>query len=351
MIYFGLFFLMLLWAECHGGSELVYRRKKYKNIEILVFVGIFVLIGFRDKRIGTDTITYVYQFLGAPKDFTRIQGFSKDSLEPLYTVLLILCRQISDNYTVFLSVFGFPIAFCFTWLIKKYSTDYFISVLLFIMLGVMGFCMAGIRQSVAIAFTMIAYHFVYERKIIPFLCFGLIAIGFHNTAWIFLLVYPLMQLSVGWYHWVAVAIAFVLGITKNDVVLQISNYFAIQERYIVTELPDEGLNYTMFFIQIVLVFFCYLYKERVIQENKKNRILYHLVFIGLIFQSFVPIKGEFFRVSMYYSIYLCLLVPRTIKVLPNAGNRRLVYFGFIGAVCFYLFCLSSNIMQGYKMFF
>ena len=45
-------------------------RAAYKRIR--VFAGLFVLIGFRDKGIGTDTITYVYQFLTKS---TEIVGF------------------------------------------------------------------------------------------------------------------------------------------------------------------------------------------------------------------------------------------------------------------------------------
>lgn len=58
--------------------------------------------------------------------------------------------------------------------------------------------------------------------------------------------------------------------------------------------------------------FCIFYYKENIREESKDISLYNLMFMGLVFQTFTPIIGEFFRISMYFSILNIALIPNTL---------------------------------------
>ena len=303
------------------------------------------MIGFRDQSIGTDTITYVSEFFGDAQDWYSI--FS-DNPEPLYSALLLFCQKIFDNYTGFLCMFALPISFVFACYLKRYSEDYLISVLLFIVLGIMGFCMAGLRQSVAIAISLIAYRYARERKIIPFLTCCLIAYGFHNSSIVLLFIYPLLAIKkINFNLWLAFIIAFVLGFTRNPIIMTVAGFFT-QGRYdIYGTLYTSSLNYTMLIIQGVLLFFCFLFRHEVISTNKDNATLYVMAFAGMICQAWTPVLGEFFRISLYFSSSLCVLVPKTIAAQKGQQIKYAMYWGVV-LLCFgYIFLSNGSIVWSY----
>ncbi|MBS5190334.1 MAG: EpsG family protein [Lachnospiraceae bacterium] len=130
--------------------------------------------------------------------------------------------------------------------------------------------------------------------------------------------------------------------------MHIASMFFTQERYnMYGTTYTSNLNYTMLLIQVGLLVFCYLYKELVLKEDEKNSLLYIMAFIGTVFQCFTPILGEFFRLSFYFSISLCILVPKTLYLLNNNRNRNLIYFVINGVCLYYIFLATSSIAHVY----
>lgn len=346
MVYFILFFAVLLVVEQYGGSSLVVSRRSYPNIHWVVFLGIFLLIGLRNQSVGTDTITYIYEFAGETKEFSSLFN---NNPEPLYTLVLLLCQKLFDNYTAFLCVFALPISLSFAFYIKRYSEDYLISVLIFIVLGIMSFCMAGLRQSVSLGILLLAYRYAKERRLFLFLLSCMIAYGFHNSAIVFIFVYPLLAIKkINLKFWIAFIIAFILGLTKNSAVMTAASFFFTQDRYdIYGTVYTSSLNYSMLLIQGTMVFYCYLFRNKVLAENKDYGSLYIMAFIGMIFQAFTPIMGEFFRLSLYFTSSLCVLVPKTIAVQDSNQTKRFMYFSIIFISLIYIFLSSGSIVRSY----
>ena len=336
-----------------GGSHII---KTYGNIEkgiMFVFLGIFLIIGCRSVYVGTDTITYVYDFIGSsPDQVLNIQELLRTDTEPLYRLLVMFCRKMTDVYSVFFLITAIPISLGFSIYIKKYSDDYLLSFILFILLGILGFCMAGLRQSISLGISLFAYGYARERKIIPFLLCCLLAFGFHNSSLVFLIIYPLSYIKkIDFKWWIALLIAFVLGVTRNGIVLKLASYFFTQDRYNVYGTTyTSNLNYTMLFIQLGLLTFCFLYKNTVLEKESRNSILYVMAFIGTMFQCFTPILGEFFRISLYFSMSLCILVPKTIYLIKDKRVKGISYFGISGIGIYYILFASSSIARVYTPF-
>ena len=353
MIYFFLLLVVVLFVNISGGSKIIKQCCYIKNGYIVLFISLLIIVGFRSMNVGTDTISYVYDFLGESKgNIIELESLISEYSEPLYVLLLEFCKIITDNYTIFLTIFGIPITLGFTIYLKRYSDDYMLSTLLFILLGILGFCMAGMRQSISLGLSLFAYRFVKEHRIIPFLLCCIIAFGFHNSSLVFLFIYPISYLKkIDFKWWIIAFVAFVMGITKNSIVMKVASMFFTQDRYnIYGNSYKSSLNYTMLIIQIGLLIFCYIHKRRVIEDDEDNAMLYSMAFIGIIFQCFTPILGEFFRLSLFFSVAFCILVPKTIYLLNDERIRWVSYWGISGISLYYIFFGTSSIARTYAPF-
>lgn len=346
MYYFLLFFLVMFLVVLGGGSNICKNIVSLKRIHLVVFFSLLFLIGMRHYSVGTDTITYVGEFLGTSIN-GNLQQILHSATEPLYNLTLWICKKFTTNYTWFLIVFSFPVAWGFTFIIKKYSDDYLISVLLFMVLGICGFCMAGIRQAAALGITMLSYSFIKEKKLFKFLLCVLVAYGFHNSALVYLLAYVFVNvLSIKkiTFYWSMAVICFALGIVRNPIVLKLAQIMMMEERFDgYVQGANEGLNYTMFIIQAILLLFSCLYmKKQQTVKNEDDFKLLILSFVGLFFQAFTPIVGEFFRVSMYFSVYQCILVPNIIRKIGNKRTKHIIYFGILAVGFMYIFLIQGT---------
>ncbi len=351
MGYIAIFFALLFLCTFIGGSKILLNTSKIEGIHIVVFLGIWFLIGLRATDVGTDTITYMYDFLKV-REYSSILYIFRTEPEPLYILLRTIGRKLTDNYTIMLFIFAIPMAWAFTELLKKWSDDYFLSVLIFSVLEIFYFSMAGIRQTIAMGIAILAIKYAYERKPIPFFILCLIAYGFHNSVYIFLIVYFIMNIKVGMKQWIAVLVCYILGLTKNSIVMELVRLFMDEERFgNYTDGETSELTLSMFYIKLMFVILCFIFKDDVLKENPKYKLFYNTAFVGLCLQAFTPILGEFFRASMYFSVVLCVLVPKAINSIKDRQTKIFAYLGVVACCLIYTFAFPDSYVYMYHMFF
>ena len=314
------------------------RRSIQQSRAFLIGILILLLMGLRDQTVAGDTIVYVWNFLSRPIFWPGFVEFFRNTKEPLFYFLEYLCQQVTSSYTVYLFVTSMMVAIGFSKLLADYSEDMFLSVLLFCGIGTMFFCMAGLRQAIAIGCTMLAFRYAKERRLTPFLVWCLVAYNFHNSSIVFVFVYWIVTWKPNWKAWIPVGISVILGLTRNPIVMLLANFFTSKEY----EMAQEGLNYTLFFIQLVFVVFCFVFRKQTLCKEKQPDFdsLLALSFIGLCFQALVPIKGEFFRVSSYFSVYLCMAVTKTVASF-DAKNKTLVRLVMVVGLLLYVYILGN----------
>ena len=107
-------------------------------------------------------------------------------------------------------------------------------------------------------------------------------------------------------------------------------------------MDQEGLNYTLFFIQLVFVIFCFVFRGQTLRQEKRSDFdsLLVLSFVGLCFQALVPIKGEFFRVSSYFSVYLCMAVTKSVASFDKK-NKALVNSVMMIGLLLYIYIFGN----------
>lgn len=344
MIYCIIFLLGIFATENIGGSKLFdKKRENNKAAYLTLFFFLILIFTLRYQTITGDAVTYVYDFQYNKKTIGDVFNFLLNVREPLFTLVEYLCQQITNNYTFYFFITSLPICIGITVLFKEESEDYFVSMLILLVVGIVQFCTAGLRQSMALGFCFIAYKFIKEEKLVPFVLFIIIAFGFHRSALVFIIAYPLRKYKTSSFYFVIVALFFVLGLTRSQVIQRIVGFLIAGDEKYNNYLQGEQArtNYSMYIIQLVMFIFCFLYKDKICKNNKLGDLLFNLTFILLCIQSLANSIAEFFRLSYYFSVFLAILVPKALLAEENKSVRWAELF-FIVLLCLaYIFVINT----------
>lgn len=176
------------------GYVLTERRREPKWTVCYLTVSCLVLTFFASFRyaIGFDYFSYrnIYKMM---EEWTFGDIFSVYWHEPLFYILCKLSCLLGCSFFVFLSginLFLFFAAMRFIYLESKMP---WVSVGLYILLQFFAYNMNLIRQSIALAFFLFAYPYLKNRRVVWFGIFMFIGGLFHNSLWLMMPFYVLLN--------------------------------------------------------------------------------------------------------------------------------------------------------------
>lgn len=170
-------------------------NKKGSAIFLGIVFSIFAfLLMFKSGSVGNDTKTYIKVF----KEIASYENINNFLADTRYEFgFVYLCRIISKIYNdpqALFIVTGPFIAFSFARFIYKYSKAPWLSAYMFLTLQFFDLSFSGIRQIISISILLFCYDFLIERKPLKFFLLVFLAITFHTSAVMFLILYPLTSL-------------------------------------------------------------------------------------------------------------------------------------------------------------
>lgn len=318
-------------------------KKRYIKINACLWItGISLLFfsGLRHYSIGKDTKSYVLDFY--QKKSMDWRYVIENYKEPLYNGLVKLISQITDSYTIYLFIVAAIFMIGIMCLLYRYSENYFMSFLCLVTLGYFYFSMAGLRQTVAMTILLFSYKFVRERRLIPFLSLVLLACGFHNSAAIFILIYPLAYMRMGWKQIVIIVGGYLFsGALYNQIFSLIFSAESLSDRFGGYQEYTSDVSLAGYVIQICIFLFCLYYYKRRCSACGQDQTLYNMMVLGILFQGLTPYLGEFFRISMYFSMYAILAIPNACASETNVNNRKIVTCAVAGLLLLYFVFFSG----------
>lgn len=188
---YAMFFLItiIFGLSWHQKTKLIH------NIMLFLLVSyLFIITGWRNYAVGTDTINYVsfFNYFGSSVNdinFFDLVGMIHARFEYGYILLNKTVFYFTNNprwLLVICALISYYILFLF---IKNLSIDSYLSITMFVCLGYMASTMNTMRQGIATAFVMLAYISLLKRRS-SVLCivFIICAFLFHKTALVFLVV-------------------------------------------------------------------------------------------------------------------------------------------------------------------
>lgn len=335
---FIIFFLLFLWENN--------LRKNNRNIDIIRYICMlvfFLFFGFRGY-MDTDFAVYFPLYENAPTiwDTTGISkffsGFNDEyilKIEPGFKVFMILVKSISENYFCLQIVSSLIDVIFLNYFLKKYSPQYVLGYIMFLIFSGIIIEFNLLRNSKAIFLFMYSLQFIKERNALKyFLCNGL-GLLMHTSAIFYFPLYFFLHkktpMPIVWGLFVVGNIIY-LGQIKyiTPMVTAIGNllggaYSLMAEFYSEDKLYSSGYGITMGYLEKVLTFLLFYASYKKIGEFIKDEKMHNIFFnLFLIFTTTYLFLSEYSvlidRMTTLFVMSYWILYPCTYAVLQKTSK-------------------------------
>lgn len=296
----------------------VYKEKFIWTIAIVVSA---IFAGLRTRYNDTGTYLETYNLLtNSNFDFSDIKWNFGSNFG--YNVVTITLKSLGFSNNGYLMVFAIVTYGIYIWFIHKYSTDFLMSMFLFICL-VFTFPLAAIKQCVAVAFCLLAVDKAINKKWFWFIFWILIAESFHAYSFMYLIV-PLLffvpwqdKRTVMW-----IVIFFFAGILLRPMlgtVLSITD--ALGEEYTVEEFSESGVNPFRLLVCLVPLVLSFILRKQINdpynEVNRAEGLCMNLAFLNgeIMFVALFGTANYFARLANYFYIFPIIALPRMFNMV------------------------------------
>lgn len=365
LILIVIFFLLFLWENRV--------RKNDGNITVIRYLCMLVFLVFFGFRgyMDTDFVVYYPIYESAPtlsdtngviKFFTHVTEDYLLKVEPGFKVFVVLLKSISEDY-FFLQIISSLIDVIFlNYFFKKYSPQYVLGFILFLIFSGLIIEFNLIRNSKTIFLFIYSLQFIKERNPLKyFICNG-IGLFFHSSAIFYFPLYFFLHKKIPHqFVWGAFIIGNVLYLGQikfiTPVVIALGNlvggvYSLMAETYSENSLYSSGYGITMGYVEKVLTFILFyrLYNKigEFIKDEKVLNIFYNLFFIFIVTYLFLSEYSVLIdRMTTLFVMSNWILYPYVYAVLEKMFKMVftliLLMFGL-----YKMYNSNNNIIRKYE---
>lgn len=339
-------------------------RAHNKAYVIVASLLLFSIYGLRNTYVigndSTSSYLHTFQRIG-PMTWGEVAEIG-DGTNTGYFLLNKLFFELSGgDYQLFVTTISAFVTICFGRLIYRYSPSPVQSILYHFGLLFFTFHFSALKQSIAMAFLMLAFDCVMEQKLFRFLLTVILASFFHFPALVFLPAYWFAKLHPGRSYLFLFAIVLLLTyLFRNQIInLMLSLY---KDDGTTADLSSVQFLRTKALIMIVIVVAALVFRKPVQQDRQYDTLL---IFMGIavVFQTFCGYNNIFERLADYYFQFSVIFIPmvfdRTADRQPLIGWRLMDVIDFAAPYMFcgysvYRFittCTSDSMLYPFKFFF
>lgn len=326
---------------------------KEKYLWLLMTTAMAVFAGLRTQYNDTGTYLETYNLLtNSNFDFSSIEWKFGSNFG--FNVITILLKSLGFTDNGYLMAFSVVTYFIYIWFIRKYSTDFLMSVFLFFCF-VYTFPFAAIKQSIAVAFCLVAVDKAINKKWFWFVFWIFIAETFHAYSFLYLII-PLL-FFVPWQNnktFMWIVIFFFIGILLRPMlgtVLSITD--ALGEGYTVESFNQTGVNPFRTVVCLVPLALSFVLRKQINdpynEVNRAEGLCMNLAFLNgeMMFVALFGTANYFARLANYFYIFPVIAVPRMLNLVKPKW-RFLLKVVAIG--CYIYFMWYSQIYSGFDTF-
>ncbi len=324
MIYYANLLLLLIMNFAFPIS------KKSKKIFCFIATLSWIIIsGLRGLSVGADTYRYASMFENVMQTswveilsnlkYYLSSGATKD---PGYDLFVKICQIFVSDYQVYLIIVAFIIFVPMGMWVYKYSSDPFISFVMFSGLFYSFIAITGIRQSIVMSIVIfIGYDLIVKKKTIPFIVMVLIAASIHKVALLALAFLIIQKLKVTNFRMLIMIItSAILFLFKNSYT-QVASSILGFENYAIQQEGTNPITFTVLYVVLVAMTIMYAYKNNNLDTESSMQI--YAVLVGLMFLPMLFVNQSTMRGLQMFSIFMMLLIPKLFDRIFNKKSQWL----------------------------
>ena len=345
------FCLVMSWIS-HRTSVRVtndWGESRYEEKDFFVFavmaVVMAVFVGLRTS--GNDTFTYrsIYEAIPSGRSaFEQVEWFRPAAAPGLQFVCACL-RVIGATTQDYLMLFALGTVGVYLWFIRKYTNHLWLSMYYFLTMGVYTFTMAAIKQTVAVAFLLIATDSAIEKKYVRFAFWVLVAELFHPYAFVYLIVPFLFFSPWTGRTWVLLAATVVAALGLSAFM---SGILAMTDvlgaNYDTGEFIGDGVNIFRVLVVWVPVVISYLGRgnlQRSTDRVKNLCVNMTMINAMIMFIGLFGTANYFARLANYFLIFQTLSLPMMMELFDDRSKRLVVR---VSVVCYFAYSYYENVL-------
>lgn len=320
-ILFGIILIVQLIFMAINNGE-----KHLQNMVYWILSTVIFLIAALRYNIGYDTIAYNNSFNLIHDSGKTIFELTKYyNMEIGYVILCKMCNSF-ETFLIIVAMLGVIIKVI---IIKTYSDDIWISLLMYYSGVFLNFDMGVIRQGISISILFICIKYIRERKALKFYILILIGSLMHISTLVFIPLYYLNYKKLSRLQLYSISIvSFVLSLCNSkEVILNLANIIPIDmiasklNYYATIYALDLSSGLTLSLIKriVILVIFVEFYKKKKIDDTNSliflNGYLLSIVLMGVF--SSIDILGGRGSIGLYLlQIFIFAKIIRMTKSIP-----------------------------------
>lgn len=334
MVYYTLVFLLSIFS-------LINQLKPSKtDISILKYIAftLILFIGGLRFEVGADWFAY-------EKLFNNVNSFVDIFLvreEKLFMFFVYICKSLFNSYSFFVfALFGFTLYLKYR-IIDKYSTDIYLSFIVYVYTLFLIYDLNGIRQGMAMTIVLTSVPAILHNRKYLFIILIIAACFCHTSAIVFFPFYwlskikftPKKILVITFFCLVISAIAqnLILNSSLFEYLLlmdSFSHYSSyLDNDAIAKQIPI--ISIPVFQRMLVFVIFILNY-EKIKVEEKLKQLLINGYFLAIIIFVFFSFNSEYAaRLSFYYKSLEIIIIPIIVSSQTKLSYKIILWTLFIG---------------------
>ncbi len=332
------------------------KKKGVKNTIFYLTIVFFIFTALSSFRyaIGFDYFSYrdIYVNMSV---WTFGDIFHYCWYEPLFFIVCKLFSSIGCSFQIFLLVINTFLFFIAVKFIYRYSKLPWMSVYLYITLQFLAYNMNLIRQSIAVAFFLLAYPYLKNRKLLPFSILFLIGGLFHNSLLFLFPFYFLLPKKTTKKLLGILLVLVLLGYFLFDPVFSLLLPF-LPEKYVLYQ-TKVFWNSNSFKYIVPSATYCilmYLFRNRIDDPKKKTIYLNSALYTFLI-SLFITKHFILERFSIYPFALSLIAIPEIIVSYQGKDHskrniltyHRVVFLFLLFGGLYFLFSVNEGFHNVY----
>lgn len=291
-----------------SGKKTPWTADKIGILFIAVVLGLILVL--QSAESNGDLIQYENSYNRlALRDFSYFQTHWDAMKDPFYYLCAFCFAKLGFSFMAWKALVSVVFILAVYRLILRYSANASVSFIVLLTLGLYGFALSGLRQTIAFAVILFAYPYLKEKKLLKFILMVLFAGLFHSTAWICILIYPIYRLQARVRNLlILMACSVPILLSANRLVAFYIRLVGTEEIYADYLTEDGGLSIAGLVIWGSIWLFCtvFLYRKK---GDASDPHLCNLLFVSFVIRILsVTAYANFFRISMYFSLFECLAI-------------------------------------------
>lgn len=196
------------------------------------------------------------------------------------------------------------------------------------------------RQCIAIAIILWGSKYIFNRKLIKYIFTVIIATGFHYSAIISVVLYPLAVLTLyddnisnkffyrlaKKYHkvfkTVVALVVLVIIYYATSIIQNISSLTGKYQEQVRRITGQVTIDY-IYLLLVGMVFLVLYYLSRREMKNSKVQYCLYVIFLGMILYQMKALSSQMYRVSLYYTSFLIFFIPQMLQKYNSKQIRQL----------------------------